>query len=364
MAQILKNHKTLFANATANYISYLIFSCLLYLFYKYSPFYEKFIKPESYTVIKHLIYIYAVLGFPYFLLTKSGSIKENRLYILLSCFIQILKRAVHLIIRAEPWVFKEKEIFEKSEPLKLHPNFKVFLLGFIVKIFYLPIMLNFFFEHFFFLRDRIEHITISPSTYTRLSRTEFIFEVLYGFIYQSMFLIDCLFYSFGYTVELPFLKHKIKSVEPTVLGWAVALACYPPFNNITGEYLPLYRQGAPLFNSLFITYTLKLLILFLFFFYAWATVALGAKASNLTNRGIVSSGPYRIVRHPAYTAKNLAWWLEYLPYMNNPYTIISMIFWNTIYVLRALTEERHLAMDKDYIEYCKKVRYKFIPGLI
>ncbi len=47
--------------------------------------------------------------------------------------------------------------------------------------------------------------------------------------------------------------------------------------------------------------------------FSWASIALGFKASNLTNRGIVTHGPYAFVRHPAYAAKNLAWWLGALP---------------------------------------------------
>ena len=47
--------------------------------------------------------------------------------------------------------------------------------------------------------------------------------------------------------------------------------------------------------------------------FAWSSVALGFKASNLTNRGIVSRGPYAFVRHPAYAAKNLAWWIGAVP---------------------------------------------------
>jgi protein-S-isoprenylcysteine O-methyltransferase Ste14 len=35
-----------------------------------------------------------------------------------------------------------------------------------------------------------------------------------------------------------------------------------------------------------------------------------------------------------------------------------------IYFLRAWTEERHLAMDKDYRDYQKQVPYRFIPGVI
>ena len=47
--------------------------------------------------------------------------------------------------------------------------------------------------------------------------------------------------------------------------------------------------------------------------YVWASLALGWRASNLTNRGIVTTGPYRWLRHPAYAAKNVSWWIGATP---------------------------------------------------
>jgi protein-S-isoprenylcysteine O-methyltransferase Ste14 len=35
-----------------------------------------------------------------------------------------------------------------------------------------------------------------------------------------------------------------------------------------------------------------------------------------------------------------------------------------IYFLRAWTEERHLSMDPDYLEYKNLVRWRFIPGVV
>ena len=83
-------------------------------------------------------------------------------------------------------------------------------------------------------------------------------------------------------------------------------------------------------------------------------MALGFKASNLTNRGIVSHGPYACVRHPAYIAKNLAWWIGALPTLYCAfssgdvraagYSLLALCGWTTIYALRAITEERHLLL--------------------
>ena len=107
---------------------------------------------------------------------------------------------------------------------------------------------------------------------------------------------------------------------------------------------------------------LKGLIVFFFVIYASATVAFGFKFSNLTNRGIISRGPYRVVRHPAYLTKCSAWWLEHLPTM----TLTKAFFLSClcgVYALRAWTEERHLSKDPEYVAYKAKTPWVLFPGI-
>ena len=164
----------------------------------------------------------------------------------------------------------------------------------------------------------------------------------------------------GYAFEWPRLKNVVKSVEPTILGWVVALICYPPFNSYIGKYIPWGASDHVIFWSPGYTEIFRTLVVILFIIYLWATFALGAKASNLTNRGIVTKFPYSIVRHPAYISKVLTWWVTLLPVMNWKFAL-GMLFWTVIYYFRAITEERHLKQDPNYILYCKKVKWKFIP---
>jgi len=103
------------------------------------------------------------------------------------------------------------------------------------------------------------------------------------------------------------------------------------------------------------------LISLLWGIFAWASVALGFKASNLTNRGIVASGPYRFVRHPAYVAKVLIWLIQGIFFAQ--YTAGILLGFMIIYYLRAWTEERHLSRDPDYLAYKKKVRWMLVPGI-
>ena len=73
-----------------------------------------------------------------------------------------------------------------------------------------------------------------------------------------------------------------------------------------------------------------------------ATVAFGLRFSNMTNRGILTRGPYAWVRHPAYAAKALSWWVLSAPFLRGVGDTARLALWTGIYVARALTEERHL----------------------
>lgn len=173
-------------------------------------------------------------------------------------------------------------------------------------------------------------------------------------------MIDTLWFAFGYAFESKILKNEIRSVEPTILGWFVALICYPPFNSFLTRYTNWYANESVIFFSNEITFFARIVIILLLAIYVGATLALGAKSSNLTNRGIVSKGPYAVIRHPAYLSKNLIWWLTIIPIASWP-AVFGMAAWSFIYHLRTITEERHLSQDPDYIEYKKQVRYRYIP---
>lgn len=182
-----------------------------------------------------------------------------------------------------------------------------------------------------------------------------------GFAYDLVFVVDCGFALVGYATESRWMGNKTRSVEPTAFGWAICICCYPPYNNVLGTYLPL-EGGIHRIASDNVLLGFRAATVLLFAIYAAATVAFGFKFSNLTNRGIVSRGPYRFVRHPAYLCKCSAWWLEHIPTM----TITKAIFLSGlcgVYALRAWTEERHLSMDPDYRAYKKKVPWVLLPGV-
>ena len=136
---------------------------------------------------------------------------------------------------------------------------------------------------------------------------------LFWACFQAILFVDTFLFTIGYIVEVPALRNRIRSVDPTFFGWFVCLACYPPFNGFTGQFFEWQSNDFPQFQNTAVHFVANISLIALMAIYSWASVALGFKASNLTNRGIVSRGPYSVVRHPAYACKNLAWWIGALP---------------------------------------------------
>ncbi|PLK28078.1 protein-S-isoprenylcysteine methyltransferase [Porphyrobacter sp. TH134] len=182
-----------------------------------------------------------------------------------------------------------------------------------------------------------------------------------------LFVIDVQIGTVGYLLTLRPLDSHIRSGNPLLAGWLAALLCYPPF--VWGIIGPgnsvlSYEFDTPGWAHWFAGNDALLwawggVLLFLTGIYAWATVAFGIRFSNLTYRGVLTHGPYRFTRHPAYLSKNLFWWASVLPFMVTNGSLVEatrncvfLLVVNAIYYWRARTEEAHLlAEDPKYREY-------------
>lgn len=245
------------------------------------------------------------------------------------------------------------------------PSARLAWLGLAVKAFFVPVMLSFFFYNG-------RNLTLAAQDFWSVlgheaAWTEAFYDTaykLYRVCYEGMFMADVTLAISGYLLTSRWLNNGMASVEQTGLGWAVCLACYRPFNDLAGSYIPWPASGIEHMADTPLKLMAMLAILLLLSVYAWATLAFGLRFSNLTYRGVVARGPYRWLRHPAYAAKCAAWWLEYAVSFTNAAAILMMLAWNGIYWLRAYSEERHLSRFAAYREYKRQVRWRFIPGLI
>lgn len=265
-------------------------------------------------------------------------------------------------------------LFEKlqNKQRKILPEEKTAILSWILKLFFAPLMIVWFMDH---IHKLWINVYLSYLDFENLSQDFMVFfnKYLFMICFSTILFIDVLFFTLWYLFEAPFFKNTIKSVQPTLFGWMVALICYPPFNSGITDLVGWYSRNFPQFENAYIHVALNVSILILMWIYSRASLSLWLKASNLTHRWIVRKGPYKYIRHPAYITKNLAWWIGGLPFIilaieNSNFTQIFFIIfwlsmWSVIYYLRAITEEQHLSEDQEYIQYKKDIQYKFIPKI-
>lgn len=80
------------------------------------------------------------------------------------------------------------------------------------------------------------------------------------------------------------------------------------------------------------------------------------------NRGVVSSGPYRLVRHPIY----LGYLVTHAGFLLSNMSVRNAAIYGVAYffqIARIYAEERILSEDDRYREYLRCVRYRLIPGV-
>jgi hypothetical protein len=240
---------------------------------------------------------------------------------------------------------------------------RAYALGWLVKAFFLPLM-------FVYLSQNLRPF-LSP----RLEMESFM--NFYWFSWNLIFLLDVLFACLGYLMTFRLLDSHIRSTDATLFGWFVALFCYEPFGGFFGTQYLGYRIGkgweswlenVPGVEVPFGAGTLDIpvvqmiwgcVVLALLVIYVWGCLSFGFRFSNLTHRGIITHGPFRYTKHPAYLCKNISWWLTDIPYLAAGGWVeglrhsILLVGYNVIYYLRAKTEEKHLSADPDYVAYSK-----------
>ena len=230
------------------------------------------------------------------------------------------------------------------------PMLGQYVLGWTVKAYFLPLMAGYALSDtaWFLALDLAHARSAGPHGW-------------YEFLYRFVFFADVLWATLGYGLTLRLFDTHIRSTEPTMAGWVVCIVCYHPFWGIVLRNYLSYDDGHDwgwwLAGAPSLAFAWAVAITMLNFVYFWATASFGVRFSNLTHRGILTNGPYRFSKHPAYLAKNLTWWLISVPFISaaQPTEALRMsvllLLVNGIYFLRARTEERHLGADPIYRRY-------------
>jgi protein-S-isoprenylcysteine O-methyltransferase Ste14 len=84
-----------------------------------------------------------------------------------------------------------------------------------------------------------------------------------------------------------------------------------------------------------------------------------------TDRGhqVVSSGPYRWIRHPGYAGALLTYLATPL-LLDSGWSFLPTVFITVLLVIRTALEDRTLQIElAGYAEYARKVQYRLLPGI-
>lgn len=338
----------------------------------YSPQIKGFLYLPWLQLLYGLLMGYLALGLPYVLLTRglAASPEEDAK----SPFMLAL-RCLHWGLgrlgggRLLPWATGLS-----PEALGIGRHDKIIATGLMVKLFFVPLMTIFFVDQFTHFVSNWDYLARHLAQVYSNGLQRFAHD-FYNISFTFLLTLDVGLAWAGYTLSSRWIKNTYVSVEPTFLGWFVALVCYPPFSDLLGTYFTVPSEKAFLMLP---SHTLVLLFAVMsiasYVVYVSATAVFGLRFSNLTHRGIIDYGPYRFVRHPAYAAKNFAWWCVMMPAViyqahNQQKALIllellGLATMTFLYYWRALTEERHLSQDPVYRDYCQRVRYRFIPGVL
>lgn len=115
------------------------------------------------------------------------------------------------------------------------------------------------------------------------------------------------------------------------------------------EIVPLYIAAPLQFVALWIV--------------IWGKMSLGRSFAILpANRGVITGGAYRFVRHPIY-AGYLA---GHILFLLSSFSLYNFTVYATITLFqihRILREERILALTPEYRDYLERVRYRLCPGI-
>ena len=167
-------------------------------------------------------------------------------------------------------------------------------------------------------------------------------------------LTELLWLAYNVTISLLFLirvRPSVVSMNP--FHWAVAL-----ITSFSGFF---FRQGA---NSRpILLFWAEVLIVFAILLGIVTAIILDRSYDFLPAlRHVKTKCVYQIVRHPMYVSSIIIK-LGYVLKNASMYNSVLLVVIIVLYDRRARFEEDIMSHDDSYVEYMKKVKYRFIPGI-
>jgi protein-S-isoprenylcysteine O-methyltransferase Ste14 len=315
----------------------------LHWFYEVHPAYS-LMTPHTRVFVWHFFWGYVFGGLPYFFLEEK--FRYSRENVLADPYV----RVVVLLKRLLEGNFGGFRRFLFSRRNRRT------LLTWMIRIHYIPVMV----EQVHYGMNMLDWTDLWYDG--RLAQITFVIGTL-------AWLIDSNNASIGYFWQSAFTKTRFRDADPHPSHWVIVLACYTPFINFVHDnfvkFPSMAEDSRRLFASPTVNTAIDLTILLALVCYMLSGTALGFSYSNLSYKKIQTRGPYSLVRHPATACKILYFSLVFFRYWGafDFRWMVCWGIWMSVYIGRALTEERFLKRFGEYREYMKKTRYRFFPGI-
>lgn len=187
----------------------------------------------------------------------------------------------------------------------------------------------------------------------------------------------------GYIFASRLIGTELKKIDRTWFGWAVTLSSYSPLNAAIftswATYVPVATFSGPIWVAITegyapLLYLVGVVIILAGAFHLWAEATMGIRSANLSSRGVITTGPFAITKHPVYVSKCVQWAFIYLPILNAIGFLsalrsgILFFFVCVIFAARSLAEEKLLATDEKYVQYAlymdKKSAFAFVGKIV
>lgn len=187
-------------------------------------------------------------------------------------------------------------------------------------------------------------------------------DAVYRGVWRLVAYLDLIMGAAGYLITLRVLGTHVRSVSRDPVEWAVTLACYWPLWPIIYGQIA-YVDEVKWYSHMDIGGPIWWIwvVLLIIFKLLWlvAGLAHGIRFSNLTHRGIITTGLFRWFVHPSYTFKVLGYWFLLLPFLHPEHAVhhtLALTFVTWLYWMRGKTEERRLSADPIYRAYLERTR--------
>jgi protein-S-isoprenylcysteine O-methyltransferase Ste14 len=331
--------------ATGKYLFWFVLIGGLYSFYGLHPFYIQF-APNTRRMFENFLWLYAFGGLPYFFLIERY--RYSSLEVVSDPYLRIVS-FLRTLCRFQ-WARLQYRTFIRG--------YKSLFLSWIIRVHYIPVMV-----------EQVHHALVQIAAVVTSPSHQFTVGSTAAFLVVALFCIDSTNASIGYFWESSLTQTRFRETDPNPFHWFIVLVCYSPFRNFAGTFIPFPHgvQGSPLLMAQpSFELVMNICTITSLAGMVYVTTSLGFSYSNLSYKKIQTKGCYRFVRHPGTVFKLLFFLFTIFRYQSsfNVATVTLYGVWATIYITRAVCEERFLKRFEEYRTYMGQVRYRFIPGLV